>query len=505
MRGSLGPIGRGGRARIPGRQGVGCRGRVALAAAGLVLAALLPTGALAGVRTPSTNPLWLRDRYRTLAGVDLLHSTALLDPAAGSVRLPYAPTQLALDPAGGYALLATEAGVDAFVREGASVVPIPGWRLGGLPATGVSWLADGRAFAVSTTGALGIYGLDGTEGEHQAIRLAQVPVAGVLALAPGPADLPMAVLAAGTGGATLWAVQGTQLVPLGGGPHGLVGNLGVAATPDGRLVATWQAEAVELWVWDGSRYLPAPEWDPPPPALARGPIAAVLPFSRGGGYVILTRDGSLSVYALGVYGLQALPALAGSVAATPDPPITAAAGWGQDGVAVVYPTGWTFVSLRTRAPDQTRSLGGQHWAVYQARAVLQGLPVLVDHAVREIRAEDADCAADQTLGECSHRPVLPVGTSVQYALSAHGCGAWVRARPFENIVLAPGSAVCYRLRLATSDPTRSPEVSVTNLYEVAERLGARGLQSWLCLPATCGIAQVGVRRSPDYPSTSPGR
>ena len=306
--------------------------------------------------------------------------------------------------------------------------------------------------------------------------------------------MPSALLAATATGTTLFEAQGSTLVALPGGPSGLAANLGVAATTDGSVAVTWQQEAVQLWAWNGAAYAPAATWDPPVPPVADGPVVGVAfaPQSngQGGALWVLTGQGQLLAYAYGPAGLSGLPAFSLSVPANPNPPAGLAAGWAPDAVGVLYPTGWVYEDLgtgNTLGQDSARSLTGQTWAVYQVNAVLQSAVLPVGHTVDDVRVEDADCAAGKTPPNCSALPSLPAGTSVAYQVSTDGCHTWTDTPVFTNVSVPPGTSLCYRLALATTDPTVTPVVDVTNLYEIAERttVESPGGPAVLCLGNGC--------------------
>ncbi len=467
--------------------------RPALAAA---LCLVVCAGSVAAGSVQSQDPFWFRDGYTSTTSVNLAASTAGVDTAgAGTVRLPYAPLQAAFDPAGTYALVATTAGVSAWVFDGQAVRSVTAWNLSNLAnATGIAWTMRGRAFAVATGSQVAVYGLSAGSGGYVASRVAQTGFIGAIGLAPGPASLPSALLAATATGASVLEAQGASLVALSGGPSGLTGNLGVAATTGGAVAATWQAEAVQLWSWDGSAYLPAPSWDPPPPPLADGPVVGVA-FDRasdgqGGTLWVLTQEGQLLGYAYGPAGLQALPAWSVSVPATPNPPAAIAAGWGRHAVAVLYPTGCIYEDLATGntfGQDSIRSLGGQTWAVYQPSAVLRSVVLPVGHSVDEVRVEDADCAAGQSPPSCTGLPSVPAGTSVAYQVSTDGCHTWTDAPVFTNVTVPAGSNLCYRITLTTTASAQTPVVDVTNLYEIAAVtvVESPGGPAVLCLGSGC--------------------
>lgn len=395
----------------------------------------------------STHPYWFRDDYRTTTSVNLAVSTAIVNTAGpGTVELPYAPLEAAFDPRGTYALVATQAGVDAYVFDGQGVVPVSTWGLGSLPATGVAWVEGGAAFAISTASQVVVYGLNE---QGAAVLAAQTAAAGVLGLAPEPAALPSAVLAATAGGARVYEAAGSALVAVSGGPGGLAGNPGVPATAGGAMAATWQPEAVRLWTWDGSAYLPAPAWDPPVPPLADGPVVGVAFFPQGGGYWVLTRQGQLLAYAYGPTGVSALPGWSLSVPASPAVPVTLASGWAPGAVGVVYPTGWDYEDLvtgNTLGTDTIRSLGGQTWAAYAPRAVLESVSLPVGHPVTMVRVEDADCAAGQSPPNCTGMATGPAGTTTAYRVSTDGCQTWTAAPVFTNVPVPSGRASVTRSR-----------------------------------------------------------
>ena len=124
--------------------------------------------------------------------IKLAATSAVVDTAGtGTVRLPYAPMQVAFDPRGAYALVATLGGVSAWVFDGQAVRPVAGWSLGNLAgATDAAWVMRGRAFTVSTASKVAVYGLSARAGGYDATRVAVASVNGTLGLAPGPAALP---------------------------------------------------------------------------------------------------------------------------------------------------------------------------------------------------------------------------------------------------------------------------------------------------------------------------
>jgi hypothetical protein len=68
--------------------------------------------------------------------------------------------QAAFDPSRTYALVATTAGVSAWVFKGQAVQPVSRWHLGNLVgATGVAWTMGGSAFGVATGSQVADYGL----------------------------------------------------------------------------------------------------------------------------------------------------------------------------------------------------------------------------------------------------------------------------------------------------------------------------------------------------------
>ena len=447
---------------------------------------LLWPGPVSGAAVRGAVPFWWQDEYTDAAGVDPGPTSAALDTAGtGTVLLPYRSMQLAFDPVGSYVLAATPGGVGAYYFDGAGVRPLPAWDLGSTGAAGVAWVDGGTAFAVSTGAQLAVYGIDAA---GQATLAAAAVPSGSGLLAPGPADLPSAVLAATPGGAQLYAAQGTALVPLSGGPGGIEANLGVAATADGAVAATWQAGAVQLWAWDGAAYLPAPAWNPPAPEAADGPVVGVAFFAQGGGFWVLTRQGQLWAYAYGTTGLTALTTQSLSLSALPDPPAGLAVGWGPGSVAALYPTGWTYADPGaggTLAVEAARGLSGQRWPAFAATAALRSIPLPAGHAVSELRVEDADCAAGALPPDCSALPQLPPGTALSYALSTDGCATWTPAALFTNVALAPGQDLCYQITLRTTDSTQTPRLDVTDLYEVAARVTAQAVPALLCTGAGC--------------------
>ena len=449
--------------------------RVAGAAAVLLAVFLATSPALAGV-VKSQSPYWFQDTYTDATSVDIPATSALVDTAGtGTVTLPFGPVGISFDPAGTYALVSTLDGIFAFVYDGQSVVPVTTWNLGNISGTaGVSWISGGSAFAAATASEVAVYGLVPNAG-YTAVRVATASFSGVLGLAPGPAALSAAVLVATASGATILEAQGAALVPVSGGPAGVSGNLGVAATADGSVTATWQRGAVQLWAWDGSAYAAATAWDPPVPSAQQGAVVGVAFFpgstGQGGGYWVLTTGGDLLGYSYGPGGAAPVTGLSTTIPTAPNAPAAIGTGWpsAPDSVGVLYRSGWTYEDLSTGAfsEDASRSLAGQDWAVYEPAAVLQSTVLPVGHTVDEVRVEDADCAAGKTPPACTGMAALPPGTAVSYAVSTDGCQTWTPAPLFTNVAVPPGDRLCYRLTLATSAPAVTPVVDVTNLYEIA--------------------------------------
>lgn len=476
----------GGRLHPSMGEAVGITGRrwagvgAALAAAALLLGPAASAGTVA-----NTSPYWFQDDYLDTSSVNLAATTAVVNTATpGTVQLPYAPTQAAFDPKGTYALVATQGGVDAYVFDGQGVKPVTSWSLGSLAATGVAWVDSGDAFAIGTASQVVVYGLNQ---QGNAVLAAEAPASGVVALAAGPSALPSAVLAATSTGAQIYEAQGTSLAGISGGPGGLSGNLGVASTADGAVAATWQQEAVQLWTWDGAAYLSATSWDPPTPPLADGAVVGVAFFPQGGGYWVLTQQRQLLAYAYGAAGLSALPGWSLSVPTSPEPPVTVASGWGTASAGVVYPTGWDYEDAGTGVfgQDTIRSLTGQTWPSYAPQAVLESVVLPVGHAVTEVRVEDADCGSGQTPPNCTQVATVPSGTGVSYQVSTDGCQTWAPTPVFTNVTVPSGTSLCYQITLTTSDPTVTPVVDVTNLYEIAQQQTSGSVASLLCTGSSC--------------------
>ncbi len=461
----------------------------------LACAAWLSGSASAGT-VKAQNPWWFQDPYTDTSSVNMAATTAEVDTAGtGTVQLPYGPAQVAFDPTGTYALVATPGGVTAWVFDGQAVLPVSQWALGSLAgATGVAWLLGGDAFGVSTGSQVAVYGLSAASGGDDAVLAATTRFSGAIGLAPGPSALPSAVLVATDSGATLLEAQGGSLVAVGSGIAAGTGNRGVAATSDGAVAATWRARAVQLWAWTGSAYAPAGRWDPPAPPATDGPVAGVAfapqSSAQGGAFWVLTSGGQLLAYAYGPAGLSALPGLSLSLSTSPALPVGLAAGWGPNAVAVLYPSGWRYEDIGgagTFGPDAARGLAGQAWPLYAPSAVLQSVILPVGHSVDMLRVEDADCAAGQTPPSCSDLAQVPAGTSVAYQLSTDDCNTWTDAPVFTNVTVPAGSSVCYRLTLSTTDPIQTPVIDVTNLYEIAAvtTKESPGGPALLCLGAGC--------------------
>lgn len=452
----------------------------------LVVSAATPFGAsLSAGTVQGADPYWFREDYLDTGGTNLSATTALVNTAGpGTVQLPYAPSEAAFDPRGTYALVATEGGVAAYVFDGQRVVPVPTWQLT-VAATGAAWVHGGDAFAISTASEVLVYGLT-QNGES--VLAAKAPVAGVIGLAPGPRSLPSSVLAATATGAALFQAQGDMLTSGSGGPSGLTGNEGVAATGDGSVAATWQQENVQLWTWDGSAYRRAGVWDPPVVPASEGPVAGVAFLPQGRGYWVLTRQGQLRAYAFGATGLAALAEWSLSVPVNPYLPMTLAQGWSPASAAVVYPNGWAYEDLATGATltgDSVRSLTGQDWASYVRRATVESIVLPVGHQLRQVRVEDADCGPGQLPPDCTHEVSTPPGTAVSYQVSTDACRTWTATPLFTNVTVPSGSRLCDQVTLSTTDPTRSPLVDVTNLYEIAQQRNGGSVASVLCTVGSC--------------------
>lgn len=437
------------------------------------LASLLPSAALAGT-VKNANPYWFQDTYTDTSSVNLAASTATVNISGpGTVQLPYAPLSLSFDPTGSYALVCTEQGIVAYVYDSQAVVPVTTWNLSGVSGTtGVSWIADGAAFAASTTSEVAVYGLQAIAGGgYNAVMVAETSFSGARGIAPGPKALPFSSLVATGAGATIMEAQGSSYTAVSGGPAGLNYNLGVAATANGALAATWQAKAVQIWAWDGSGYLAAPAWDPPTPPVQDGPVAGVAFFPHGTGYWVLTQQGDLLAYSLGPWGIEPVSSLSIMVPIAPALPGAVATGWPggpTSGAAVLYPSGWNYYDepAGSFGQDAPRSLSGQSWPVYAPTAILESVVLPVNHNVNEVRLEDANCASGQTPPNCTAAATVPSGTSVGYQVSTDGCGTWTSVPLFTNTYVPSGDQLCYLLTLSTSNPDVTPVVDVTNLYEI---------------------------------------
>jgi hypothetical protein len=469
-----------------------CWIRTPLAVLGSLACALLwfatPRAAAAGVPLAG-RPLWFRDDYTTRTDIDAAATTAVVDTVApGTVLLPYAPVQLALDPTGTYALLATQAGVYAFVFDGRRVRSVSDWRLGGVVARGTAWIADGTAFAIGTPSGVTVYGLVAASHGKVARQVAQVRLTGVLGLAPGPANLPAATLVDTRHGLILLQAVRGRMAQVSGAPAGArSGGSGVAATSSGAVAATWRGQRVQIWLWDGSAYLPAPAWSPPRLPPGAGTVVGVAFFPHGSGYWELTSTGEVAAFAYGPGGLHRVAAASLTLAAAPDPPAAIAAGWSPDALAVLYPNGWVYAAPlgRALAADPRRSVTGAAWPLFARRAVLQSTVLAAASTIDMVRVEDADCRAGAVPPACAHQALLPAGTSLAYAVGTAGCRGWTAAPPFTDIAVPPGRALCYRLVLRTEDLSVTPVVDVTDIYAIAAESVSASLPALLCQGASC--------------------
>lgn len=441
----------------------------------------------------STSPYWFRDAYTGLGSINTRVTTAAVNTESGTVELPQVPLSVAMNPSGTDALVATQGGVYAYVFNGEAVVALRRWDLGGVDSTGVTWVEGGSAFAVATTSGVMLYGLSASGLVH---RVARVMVSGVVGVASGPSNLVGAIVAATRAGAVLYVGEDTSLVPITGGPSGLNNNLGVASTANGSIIATWQASAVQLWAWNGASYEPTLAWDPPAPP---GRVVGVAFFPHGDGYWILTQQGQLLAYAFGLDGVTPLPAYSLARVADSSAPEALGSGWSGVSVAILTPSGWWFQDVGPGGVFQTdppRSLTGQSWPVYPPSAVLQSVVLPVGHMVSDVRVEDANCPKGGGRIPCTDLASLPNGTSVSYEVSTDGCRTWTVAPLFTNVAVTPGTQLCYRLTLATTNPVETPVIHVTNLYEIAtEVIDRSGAPTTLCLGSGCTSTAIALSRA----------
>lgn len=459
------------------------RGRLVLAGLALIVAmvSVLPQ-ARAGVL--HADPYWFQDTYRTSQWVQVRATTASGVGDDGGVRLAPAPLALAMQPHGRVVLAATTDGVQAFVSSPAGMQSLVGWHLTAPGVRGVAWLHGGGSFALATSQQIAVYGETSAVGAHPVVRVATADMGGVRGLAAGPATLGAAVLAATDQSVVLLDSAGTGLQVLSGGVRGLAGNLGVASNGDGSVIATWTAQAVQLWVWDGVRYVAAPLWDPP--LHPDGRVVGVALARRSRVYWVLTARRVAQAYAYGTAGAFPLAGLSIVVPPGRFGPRAISTGWTATGVAIASPDGWRYAAAvgTGMAWESRLGLSGERWPAYRKQSTVESTILPLGHAVTQLRVEDANCTA---LGVCQDGPQLPAGTALAYRVATEGCTSWNAAEVAANFTLPlVARDVCYRLRLSTVNPRRTPVVHVTNIYEIALVSDQSRVAALLCALAGCG-------------------
>ncbi len=458
-RGGVAGLG-GGRMSSHGRRGGAVLVLVA-ASLGLALAARAASGVV------SADPWWFQDDYTSLTYVDPAGTTAAVDTAGtGTVSLPLRPAAVALDPAAAVGLIATAAGVQGWSFDGAAMVSSPRFDVGGTGYVGAAWLgAAGNLLAVATAGRLTLQAWNGS-GWVAVASLALTGATSVAEGAPVAGGAASILVGTPTGFAVADYRGGALTLDPGAGIGGLQGVSGIASAPGGALVAAWHGSTLGVYGWDGSRYRETPTWEIP---AGSQPILAVAWFRGGNGYWVLTADGSLTAYGFNGDFVVALPRLSTTLS---QPVAALGTGWRQGQVAALVGSGWTYYDGAVIGPDPARSVGGLSLPLYQGSAELSSTVLSAGHAIDEIQVDAAV-------------PQLPAGTGIAYQVSTDGGSTWTAVTPCvnptnpladcgpDNTAVPAGSEVAYRLLLSTSDPSVTPVVDSTDLYEIATETQAR--------------------------------
>jgi hypothetical protein len=428
---------------------------------------LIPSAAAASSGVQNADPYWFEDTYQSTTYVDQAATSAIVDTAGtGTVYLPplsaddlaYAPAYVGAD----ILEVGTATGVQGWGFDGAGMVretfldvPVPdpaGVSFLGTPPSGSPGL--GVALAVGTASGVSVYAWNG-QAWAQALTVSDPGVVGV---APGASG---GFLAATADGFTLFSPAGKALASV----SGLSGVRGIAAVDNGSITAVWTAGAVSCYAWDGTGYVPLPSWDEPAPS--GGTLLGVAFFRGGDGYWEVTPTQAV---AYGWDGVSLVPLSGWDTAEVPALAVAAATGWGQGSLALLSPSGISYLSSSGGAlgSDAPKSIVGQSWAVFAPSAQLQSvvLPGLT-HSVDEVKMVDTMAA-------------IPTGSTIMYWVSTDGGAEWTETPPLQPTAVPAGSSLVYRAGLSTADQAQTPVLDTTDLYEIAtEVVNESPAVSWL--------------------------
>lgn len=436
------------------------RRRAAAVLAGFLSAALLclrASGVIAaGMKNAS--PYWFADSYRTTTYVDPTTTTAVVDTSGtGTVRLPaLSPDNLAYAPPSLHAdvlEVGTANGVQGWAWNGQTMLRETFLDVAVTGPTGVAFLGPmpagqprlGARLAVASSARVTVYGWTG----QQWVQAVSIPAAGTVGIAAGAQG---GVLAATAGGFALYGPTGVQETQV----TGLSGVVGISSAVGGGIVAVWSATAASFYGWDGSAYQPLPWWSEPAPS--GGTLLDVALFHGGAGYWLVTPTQAVAYGWSGPLGLVPLPRWDIASGGLPATAVAASPGWGSGTLAVLHGSGIAYYDPQggaTLTRNSARSIVGQTWPIFRSSAVLQS-PVLpgLTHNVDEVKMVDS-------------MAVLPPETALGYQVSTDGGATWTAVPPLTPTTVPSGDQLVYRAILTTTDPSATPVLDTTNLYEIA--------------------------------------
>ncbi|HVB09413.1 MAG TPA: hypothetical protein VNM16_03485 [Bacillota bacterium] len=444
-----------------------------VAAAGLLLVVCSTLGvsgrAASGIQSPS--PWWFQDDYTSLSYIDPETTTAEIDPAGtGTISLPLAPAAVAFDPAAAVAVLVAGGGAEGFAFDGARINADHHFDVAGVGYVGAAWIGTaGSQLAVATPNRVALDAWSGTGWTE----VGSLAAPGTIGLAEGP-PIPGAsanILVGTSTGFGALAYRAAGLEPeVGAGVHDLQGVSGIASAPGGALVAVGQGTRVRIYGWDGQRYREVPAWEP---ASSSSPIQSIAWFRHGDGFWTLANDGALTAFGMNGSVVTRIPQLSAEL---PTPVSAIGTGWRQGQVAALVPSGWTYYDGATLAQDSARSLTGLRLPLYEESAQAQSIELDLGHTVDQIQI-------DSTITQ------LPVGTAIGYQISWDAGKTWtslpacqnatnpvVQCRS-DNTPLPPSIQLSYRVLLSTTNPSETPVVDATALFEIATETTADGTGS----------------------------
>lgn len=413
--------------------------------------------------------LWIQDDFLDTAQVDMTQTTAVVDTAAGVVRLPQVPRQganhlpplAALRPGETKVVLAVPStgqqeptDLVGFAGDGNQMRPFPPWNVQGIgPIRAVAWTGDGSHLAVALDAGVRVYG---TAQDGSLRQVAAIPVAAVsLAGAPGR-DL--WVLDEG-GAVRYFAWDGRQyreIIPR--RLSGFAAIRGISSDPDRRILLVLDGERVRYYTASllGYREIPANG------VQVQGAISVAA--IRGGGYRILVAGGigqnPRTVYVgIGPGGTRLVPALDDILpedawGIVPSP-------WGDWDYAALTAWGLRYRAFdgRNMRPDPSRSIPGNWW-----QGVVRQQLAYVSDAVLVSRLWQAPIPVGRVRLVADAQS--PPGTQLAFDVSTDGGTSWQPVSTGANVDVNPGYDFRYRIRLHTDDDLQTPVVDRVEIRQV---------------------------------------